>query len=327
MTAVAAAGSAGMSGEAPAAHTAEPGHAVRPRRGAAGLACMALAGLLLFCLFAGLGTWQVQRRAWKLDLIARVDRRVHAAPVAAPGPADWPQVGAESDEYRRVTLQGRWIAGKDTLVKAVTELGGGFWVLTPLRRADGSIVLVNRGFVPEDRRTAALPPPAGGTVTGLLRMTEPGGGFLHKNDPAAGRWYSRDVAAIAAARGLPAARVAPYFVDAGAASPAAPGTPAAPGISGIPGTPGTPGTPGAPVGGLTVIHFYNNHLVYAITWYALALMVAGAAACVARDERRRRRCDPRGAEDGLHEGGFRDGLPEGRPSGPGRRLVGGSRKE
>jgi len=291
-------------GQAAPSQAPEPGRAAAPRRGAGSLACLALAGLLLFCLFFGLGTWQVQRRAWKLDLIARVDRRVHAAPVAAPGPSDWPRISADADEYRRVTLQGEWLAGKDTLVKAVTELGGGFWVLTPLRRADGSIVLVNRGFVPEDQRTAAIPPPAAGSVTGLLRVTEPGGAFLHKNDPAAGRWYSRDVAAIAAARGLPAARVAPYFVDAAAVSPAA---------------------PGEPVGGLTVIHFYNNHLVYAITWYALALMVAGAAYYVARDERRRRR-DPEGGLD-EYERGVRGDLSAAPPPAAGRRLEGGPRKE
>ncbi|OWT57672.1 SURF1 family protein [Candidimonas nitroreducens] len=298
-------GPAGVPGQAPALYPAVPERAVCPRRGAAGLIGLALLGLLLFSLFFGLGTWQVQRRAWKLDLIARVDRRVHAAPVPAPGPADWARVSAGADEYRRVTLQGSWIAGKNTLVKAVTKFGGGFWVLTPLRRADGSIVLVNRGFVPEGRRKAALPPPAAGAVSGLLRITEPGGAFLHKNDPAAGRWYSRDVAAIAAARGLPAARVAPYFVDAEAAPSA---------------------VAGAPVGGLTVIHFYNNHLVYAITWYTLALMVVAAGCYVVRDERRRRR-HPQGDFEGGEERGLPGDSAAGRLPGPGRRLEGDPRKE
>jgi len=239
-------------------------------RSTASLACLALIGLLLFSVFCALGTWQVQRRAWKLDLIARVDQRVHAAPTPAPGPGDWPRISADSDEYRRVRLDGSWLDGKDTLVQAVTDLGSGFWVLTPLRLADGSIVLVNRGYIPADQRQASQtglhPAPDAGPVTGLLRLSEPGGGFLRKNDPAADRWFSRDVAAIAAARGLPAALVAPYFVDADATAARAP----------------------APVGGLTVIKFPNSHLVYAITWYGMALMVIIAAVYVVRDERRRR---------------------------------------
>ena len=87
--------------------------------------------------------------------------------------------------------------------------------MTPLVRDDGTTILVNRGFVPADKRDPAswgAPNPDRVTVSGLLRMSEPGGGFLRSNDPAADRWFSRDVAAIAASRGL--AAVAPYFIDA-----------------------------------------------------------------------------------------------------------------
>ncbi|KAG1392395.1 hypothetical protein G6F59_014611 [Rhizopus arrhizus] len=128
--------------------------------------------------------------------------------------------------------------------------------MTPLQLPDGGTVLVNRGFVlPEWRKNqaAATQPPAEGSVTGLLRMGEPGSGFLRNNDPAANLWYSRDLPAIAAARGLTA--VAPYFLAAEAA--ASPGRDPAK----------------APVGGLTVLSFPTNHLGYAITWYALALMI------------------------------------------------------
>ncbi|SFI95348.1 SURF1 family protein [Methylobacterium brachiatum] len=210
---------------------------------------------VVFVVLLGLGTWQVQRRAWKLDLIARVDARVHAPAVPAPGPAEWPRIGPD-DAYRHVWLSGTFLHDRETLVQAVTERGGGFWVLTPLRRPDGTIVLVNRGFVPganRDPATRQAGQVAGeARVTGLLRLTEPGGAFLRANDPGDGRWYSRDVAAIAAARGL--TDVAPYFVDADA----------------------TPNPGGLPVGGLTVIAFPNSHLVYALTWYGMALMLAGA---------------------------------------------------
>ncbi|MBX5082970.1 SURF1 family protein [Rhizobium lentis] len=211
--------------------------------------CLALLAATLIAL----GTWQVERLAWKRDLIARVEERVHASPVPAPARADWAKVNAVDDEYRRVTVAGTLANDKETLVYASTALGPGYWVITPLMLADGTAVLVNRGFVPTDRRDPAsrregqLPGPI--EITGLMRMTEPKGSLLQSNDVAADRWYSRDVAAIAQKRGLSA--VAPYFIDADAAA--------------------NPG--GLPVGGLTVIHFPNNHLVYAITWYGLAAMV------------------------------------------------------
>ena len=223
---------------------------------------------LVFVVLLGLGTWQVERRTWKLDLIARVDARVHAPAVPAPGPETWKRIGAD-EAYRHVRLSGTFLHDRETLVQAVTERGAGFWVLTPLRRPDGSLVLINRGFVPGDRRDPATRSAGQGageaTVVGLLRLTEPGGAFLRSNAPRDDRWYSRDVTAIAAARGLN--DVAPYFVDADAA----------------------PNPSGLPVGGLTVIAFPNSHLVYALTWYGMALMLAGAVIYLLRGGRRENR--------------------------------------
>ncbi|RSV17769.1 SURF1 family protein [Sphingomonas sp. ABOLG] len=225
---------------------------------------VAFAGLCLALaiLFAGLGIWQVERRAWKLDLIAKVEGRVHAAPSTLPPRDEWQGDNA----YRRVRVTGTFLHDRETLVQALTALGGGWWVLTPLQTQDG-IILVNRGYVPDDRRDratrqAALPTgPV--TVTGLMRDPEPGGGFLRSNDPAADRWFSRDVAAIARARQLGA--TAPFFIDAD----------------------DTPNTGGYPVGGLTVISFRNNHLSYAVTWFALALLSVAGAVMVLRSGRRR----------------------------------------
>ncbi|MDX3810267.1 SURF1 family protein [Bosea thiooxidans] len=217
---------------------------------------------LLFVVFVGLGIWQVERRSWKLDLIARVDARAHAPAAPAPGPEEWAGIDAAGAEYSKVALEGRYLSGAETLVKAVTEKGPGFWVLAPFRSARGFTVLVNRGFVPEDRRDQSERSDAvarGETrLVGLLRLGEPGGGFLRGNDPAGGRWYSRDVTAIAQARGLGA--VAPYFVDADAASEPGP----------------------LPLGGLTVIRFRNTHLIYALTWFCLAGMSAWAGLYILR---------------------------------------------
>jgi surfeit locus 1 family protein len=208
-----------------------------------------------------LGVWQVERRAWKLALIDRVEHRVHADPVAAPGPDVWAGINAENSEYLHVTVTGHFIAGHETLVRATTALGAGYWVMAPLRTDDGFIVLVNRGFVPPEKSTPASHAYVGDdpvTLAGLLRISEPKGGFLHDNVPRENRWYSRDVNAIAHARGL--ANVAPYFIDADA----------------------SPNVGGFPVGGLTVIAFRNSHLLYAITWFTLALMVAVLGVRIAR---------------------------------------------
>lgn len=204
-------------------------------------------GLLLatITLLIGLGVWQIERRTWKLALIAQTERQLRAAPVAAPPPSA--PIDAD-DAYKPVVATGRYRAGTDTYVQAVTDLGGGFWVLTPFDTDRGFTLLVNRGFVPTDQRGKVAPPTAPQSIRGLLRLTEPGGGFLRSNDPAGDRWYSRDLAAIAEARHL--GRVAPYFIDAS-----------------------EPRT-GWPRGGMTVVRFRNSHLVYALTWFGLALLVA-----------------------------------------------------
>jgi surfeit locus 1 family protein len=252
------------------AHAVEPG-VKRPR--SVVRIILGIIGLFLIVLFAGLGTWQVQRLQWKLALIERIESRVNAKPAALPAASRWTSISKESDEYRHVRLAGHFLHEFSTPVQAVSELGAGFWLVTPLCTADGSIVLVNRGFISAADARGRYParradgnPCAGLTgsphsFTGLLRIAEPGGGFLRDNDPANNRWFSRDVAGIAAARGL--SNVAPYFVDARRGQDPA-------------------GAPDRPVGGLTVISFQNNHLVYAITWYALALMVLGAWWFVAR---------------------------------------------
>lgn len=236
-----------------------PVRSVWTRLGWAGLA------LLLFAGFVGLGTWQLYRRAWKLDLIAAVQARADAAPVPAPGPGRWDQASAARDRYRHVRVSGHYLHGGETLVHGTSKLGYGYWVMTPLRTDRGFIVLVDRGHIPESlpgtpKFRSMLRPRGQVTVTGLLRLSKVGGGVLRSNAPDEGIWYSRDVDAIAAAAGLPVDWVAPYFIDADA----------------------RPGRDGWPAGGLTVIRFPNHHLIYAITWYAMALSVPISAFLVFR---------------------------------------------
>ena len=239
------------------------------RRSPRALAAMLAACALACAGFVALGAWQLERLGWKEALIARVERNANGPAVPAPAPSDWPRLTRE-DEYRRIAVQGHLEYDREVAVSATTDLGIGYWVLTPLRTQQGSWVLVNRGFVLPELRGRAPRAAPDQVVTGLLRFSEPGGRLLQKNDPAAGRWYSRDVAAIAAAQGL-AGPVAPFFVDLVA----------------------TPGVASAwPRPGLTVLRFRNDHLAYALTWFALAAIMAAAMGYVLLDARRSRRVVP-----------------------------------
>jgi surfeit locus 1 family protein len=231
-----------------------------PRRRSAGfLIAITIAAAMAVGGLASLGVWQLHRLSWKRDLIAKVESRVHAVPVPAPSSA------GPDDAYRRVMASGHFLHDRATLVQASTARGAGFWVLTPLQTDRGFTLLVNRGFVPPEARTRYARPEGSIQITGLIRLTEPGGGFLRSNDPAANRWYSRDVSAIASARRLQAP-VANYFIDAEQGAPDA-----------------------LPAGGLTVLTFPNSHLSYALTWFALAALVAGGYIVVMRHEWKERR--------------------------------------
>lgn len=207
-------------------------------------------GVLAVSLLVGLGVWQLQRLQWKTALIERVEAGLVAPPVSAPGPDAWAQVTFDTSEYRRVEVRGRYLPADDLLVKAVTARGSGFWVMSPFETDNGWRLFINRGFVPDNRTSVAdRPIPEGEqTVTGLLRLTQPGGAFLRDNNPEAGRWFSRDTAAMAQSLGL--GQVAPYFIDIDAKGD------------------------GLPIGGLTVVSFPNKHFGYAMTWFSLAAVFA-----------------------------------------------------
>lgn len=241
----------------------------RTPRKRAFLVAWCIFALFAFIGFIALGNWQIERRVWKLDLIERAETRSKAPAVAVPGRSEWAQINARTHEYLHVKAAGRLLHKDATFVQANTSQGVGFWALVPLQQADGSIVIINRGFVEKkEAYQAGLNEGATVEISGLLRISEPGGSRGRKNEPENERWFSRDVEAIAKIRQLPMDQLAPYFIDADY-NPAA--------------------AAGEPVGGLTIISFYNHHLVYALTWYTLALMVAGATAYLLREERKKHR--------------------------------------
>ena len=215
---------------------------------------VAAAGALLVLL--GLGTWQIQRLAWKTDLIARVEARLASAPEPIPPPSTWSALTPEEIEYRPVRLTGRFAPAVEFHVQiALTQPKGprggiGYFVLAPLTLDDGRIVIVNRGFVPaeaKDPSTRPAIPDGQATVEGLMRPTEQRSWVAPADDPAKNVWFVRDPKVMAAAAGLDPDAVAPFTVDAFA---------------------GPPGS--LPQGGETIVAFTNNHLGYAITWYGLA---------------------------------------------------------
>jgi surfeit locus 1 family protein len=225
----------------------------------------ALAG---FVFLTSLGIWQLQRLAWKEALIARVALRMQMSFVPwPPAEAGWPNVNAEQHEYLHVRVTGTFRHDLEALCyELLSEARGkfsgpGYWVLTPLETAAGATFIVNRGFVPLDRKDAATRGEgqvAGKvTVIGYLRLPERRSWFTPADDPAHHLWQARDPAAIAKAYGL--AHAAPFFVDADAAA--------------------NPG--GLPQGGETKLVFPNNHLGYAITWFGLALALIAVFAAFA----------------------------------------------
>ena len=217
-----------------------------------------VAALIALAILIGLGVWQVDRRAWKQDLIARIISQSKADPVAPPQASAW---NPATDEFRHVRVTGRFLNEKETLVHglAAGETPGralqGYYVLTPLERDGGGTVLINRGFVPTELKAQKDRAPGlveGETsVTGILRASEPRGMFVPAPDPAKGEWFNRDVPGIAASRGL--GDVAPYLIEADA----------------------VPGQTSWPRGGQLRVDLPNNHLQYAFTWFGIAACLVG----------------------------------------------------
>jgi surfeit locus 1 family protein len=214
--------------------------------------------LICFSLLVGLGSWQIERMGAKQRLIARVDARINGPALPLPPRASWSALSAKANDYMHVTLTGRLMNDREAYLYMLRETDEqnavpGYGVITPVKLADGAIVLVNRGFVPQERRDPATRPlgqietPV--TITGLLRLPEPRGLFAAPDDPGKRLFYTRDPLAIASAIGLQGA--SPFIVDADA----------------------TPVPGGWPKGGNTRVQFSDNHLQYAITWFTLAIAV------------------------------------------------------
>ena len=218
----------------------------------------AMAGI---AILTGLGLWQLDRKTWKEDLIEKTTTRLSAAPAQLPPREEWGKLTQAADEFRRVSFPAEFLNDKEALVYSAGSAlrpdvsGQGYWVFTPARLPGGSIVFVDRGFVPDDKKDAATR--AQGAVTGpvdivgVMRWPELRGLFTPADDPKGNVWYLRDHRAMAQAKDVGA--VAPFYIDQ--EEPAPPG--------------------GLPRAGRLTLKVPNNHLQYALTWFGLALGLAG----------------------------------------------------
>lgn len=220
-----------------------------------------VATLIALAILIGLGTWQLQRKAWKESLIQQIESRAYGAPGTILPEADWATWRADQDEFRKVQVSGTFLHALEAPVYGLApgaQQGAplqGYYIITPLKLPTGATVMVNRGFVPTELKDPAKRPqaqPEGEvTITGLVRAPEARNAFTPKDDPSRNLWFARDPHAIAEAYRLE--RVAPFLIDADA----------------------TPNPGGWPRGGQTQLTLPNNHLQYAVTWFGIALTLIG----------------------------------------------------
>jgi surfeit locus 1 family protein len=219
------------------------------KKGVLGLTALMLAGL---AVLVGLGVWQLKRLQWKEGLIAQIETRTKGEPITLKEATAMARVGRDP-EYYRVRIDGRFHHARERYLYAVSDGMVGWHVITPLETADGDMVLVDRGFVPDMLRDPSSRPLGQVenvvTVTGIVRSPELRNMFTPDNEPEANRWFWRDLQGMARSM-FPSGviQAAPFFLDAEK--------------SAIPG--------GWPEGGQTRLEIPNNHLQYAITWFLLA---------------------------------------------------------
>lgn len=225
--------------------------APRSRRPGLGFAAASLGAI---ALLAALGTWQVERLHWKEDLIAKRRALLARPAVTVADPA-------AITDLQPVIVTGTFRHDDELLVGPRTWRDAAGWrVITPLALPDGAFVLVDRGWVPDDRKSLARrrAGQVAGVVTveGIARFPGPKGVFAPDNEPAKDQWFRVSPAEMAARLKLP--NVAGWWLAAN----------------------GAPNPGGLPIGGDAVPPLPNNHLQYAITWYGLAVAASVIAGIV-----------------------------------------------
>lgn len=224
----------------------------------AGVVWATLISVPALLILIGLGTWQLQRKAWKDDLQAKIDRRGAGEPLQIEKVLDGTR-SIDDIAYTRVVARGRFRHESELYYYAPQPREPGWHVYTPMELGDGRWLFVNRGFVPESLRDPSKRPDGqvtGATsVTGLLRIPGERRMFTPENDVPKNVWYWRDLDGMKHAEfGSSDVRVLPVYLDAES---------------------GTGAAASWPRGGTTITRLANRHLEYALTWYGLALTLVG----------------------------------------------------
>lgn len=201
----------------------------------------------MLLVLLGLGTWQLQRRDWKLGVLAQIGAAERNPPVP---------LGANLPPFAKVSVSGTLRADRAAYYGAeARDLRGGTvlgaQLIVSLDRSDATAVLVDLGWVADGARASLALPSGEISVTGYIRPSETPGWFAPNDDLAGRRFYTLNPPAIASALGLPA--VEPFVLVALGDAPA---------------------TPSAPDPARHLPSLPNNHLQYAITWYSLAAVLA-----------------------------------------------------
>ncbi len=232
--------------------------------------------LAMTAIFIGLGVWQLERRVEKHALIAMLTERLAAEPGPLPPPSDWNKLAPQSDEFRRVRFIASYTAEPDAMVFSSGSAvrgdvsGPGTWAFMPARLPGGQIVVINAGFVQntmQDRaqQNRAVSPLVTGKpaeLTGYIRFPAKAGMLTPAADPAKRLWFTRDHLEMAHLLGW--GQVAPFYVDL--EQPVPPN--------------------GVPLPGPLQVHLNDDHMQYAITWFALAAAVVIAFLVSLRGKRR-----------------------------------------
>ena len=233
--------------------------------------------LLMVMAFTGLGIWQLQRRVEKHALIAILNERLATAPTALPAQSQWNALTPAKDEFRRVSFTATYAPLPDAMVYSAGSAvradisGPGTWAFLPARVQGGESIVVNAGFVQntmqdrsrQDRAVGRLVTGQPVKLTGYIRFPERAGTLTPQENFDKRLWFTRDHLTMAHALGW-GEGVAPFYIDLEQPVPE----------SGIP-------KPGA----LTV-QLKDDHMQYAITWFALAAAVMLAFGVWWRGQRR-----------------------------------------